>query len=69
MFSDELFINMNRTNYTNECANQNRIFVGMAYRRSETIHSEVGYMNQFSNRGGASNELHHIVSLALYSDD
>jgi hypothetical protein len=69
VLSEELFINMNRTSYTNEGFNQNRIFVGLAYRWSETIHTEVGYMNQFSNRDGAPNELHHIISLALYLDD
>lgn len=69
VLSDELFINVNRTSYSNEGFNQNRIFVGMAYRWNETMHTEVGYMNQFSNRDGGANELHHILSLALYFDD
>lgn len=69
VLSDELFINLNRTSYTNEGFNQNRIFTGLSYRISETLHTEVGYLNQFSNRDGAPNELHHILSLALYIDD
>ncbi|MGY6214669.1 DUF2490 domain-containing protein [Methylolobus aquaticus] len=69
VLSDELFINVNRTSYTNEGFNQNRIFFGLAYRLSASTHTEVGYLNQFSNRDGAPNQLHHILSLALYLDD
>lgn len=69
VISDELFINANRTSWTNEGFNQNRIFVGISYRIADQLRTEVGYMNQFSNRDGAPNELHHILSLALYLDD
>lgn len=65
VLSEELFINVNRTAWTNEGFNQNRLFVGFAHRWDEHTKTEIGYMNQFSNRDGAPNELHHILSLAV----
>jgi hypothetical protein len=49
VLSEELFINVNRTDWTNEGFNQNRLFAGMAFRWDEPIRTEIGYMNQFTN--------------------
>lgn len=67
--SDEIFINLNRPNWTTEGFNQNRFFVGFAYFSAQHLKTEIGYMNQFENKDGAPNELHHIVALALQISD
>lgn len=67
--SDELFINVNRTNWSDAGFNQNRIFVGFAYLWNSHAKTEIGYMNQFENRDGAPNELHHILAIALQVSD
>ena len=67
--SDEIFINLNRPNWTTEGFNQNRLFVGIAHRFDNNTKTEIGYMNQYENKDGAPNELHHILALAVQFSD
>lgn len=67
--SDEIFINLNRPSWTTEGFNQNRFFIGFAYFLDQHVKTEIGYLNQFQNRDGAPNELHHILALAVQVND
>ena len=42
LLSDELFINVNRTHWTNEGFNQNRVFSGIGFRWDENTRTEIG---------------------------
>ncbi|RUR12633.1 DUF2490 domain-containing protein [Legionella sp. km772] len=54
--SDEVFWHHNNfIGQRNQGFDQNRFFLGMAYKINSTITTEIGYLNQFIHRRGAAN--------------
>lgn len=48
VFYDELFLNLNRTNWTNNnLFNQNRAFAGLRYTFNKAVNLDVGYLNRY----------------------
>lgn len=71
---DEVFVNLYDTDWGPRIQShlgfdQNRGFVGLGYRFSPEIKTEVGYMNQYIQTHSAANDrLNHILSVWLFFD-
>ena len=66
---DELFINMNDTDWGARSGfDQNRLFVGFGYKRfsSSKWRTEIGYLNQAVNNVGPTNRSNHILSVNFF---
>jgi Protein of unknown function (DUF2490) len=65
---DEVFVNMNSTDWgTEQGFDQNRGFVGIGYRYSPEILTEIGYMNQFIQTS-RNDRMNHILSVSVFFD-
>jgi hypothetical protein len=65
--SEELLISLNSVDWGPQAGfNQNRIFVGMGYNINKTYRTEVGYMNQYIDRGIVNDLMNNLISLNLY---
>lgn len=66
--SEEFFWNKN--NYTvdgeGKGFDQNRVFIGLGYKISSKITSEIGYMNQYIRRTNSPNFCSNILSINFY---
>ncbi|MFL9709758.1 DUF2490 domain-containing protein [Methylobacillus sp. Pita1] len=63
--SDELFINMNNTDWgARHGIDQNRFFVGLNWKLNSSSSIETGYLNQFTN-ALANNRDSHILTTTL----
>ena len=63
---DEAFFHLNDTDWGTETGfDQNRAFLGVGYKRCAhaKVRTEIGYLNQFVNRQGASDRMTHILSI------
>ena len=71
---DEVFVNLYDTDWgprlqTHQGLDQNRGFVGIGYRFSPEIKTEIGYMNQYIPSHTAANDrMNHILSVWLFFD-
>ena len=71
---DEVFVNLYDTDWGPRLQShlgfdQNRGFVGLGYRFSPEIKTEVGYMNQYIQTHSAANDrINHILSVWLFID-
>lgn len=63
--SDEVFINLNTTEWVQAGFNQNRAFAGIAYHFDPRSSAEVGYALRYLRDPGANNRLDNILSLGL----
>lgn len=66
---DELFLGLNDTDFGQRAGfDQNRIFVGLGFKNhhSSRWRVEVGYMNQFVNRGGPDDLSNHILAVNIF---
>lgn len=65
--SEELFANMNTVSWGPAAGfDQNRVFVGAGRKFTSTYRAEVGYMNQYVNKGLVHDLIDHQLSLNLY---
>ena len=65
---DEVFVHLYSTDWgAIQGFDQNRGFVGIGYRFSPNILTEIGYMNQFIQRAQAD-RMNHILSLTVFLD-
>ena len=71
---DEVFVNLYDTNWgprlqSHLGLDQNRGFVGIGYRFTPEIKTEIGYMNQYIQTHSAANDrLNNIISATLFFD-
>jgi hypothetical protein len=66
VIANELFLNLNDADWGQSSGfNQNRMFLGMNHKISETYKVEVGYVNNYINQIGRGNQLNHILSASL----
>jgi hypothetical protein len=71
---DEVFVNLYDTDWgprlqSHTGLDQNRGFVGIGYRFSSEIKTEIGYMNQYIQTHTAANDrLNNILSVTLFFD-
>lgn len=71
---DEVFVNLYDTDWGPKLQSlqgfdQNRGFVGVGYRYSPEIMTEIGYMNQYiQTQPGANDRLNHILSVTVFLD-
>lgn len=67
--SDEVFMNLNDINTSaTQGFDQNRIFLGINYKFSESLAMDFGYLNQYvEKRGGSSDLLAHNIFLGFIS--
>lgn len=63
--SDEVFVNLNNTDWTVNGFDQNRAFVGISYHFNQPVATEIGYMNRYIRETEAPNKMEHILSLSL----
>ena len=66
---DEVFFHLNDTDWgANTGLDQNRAFIGFGYKRCPhaPVRTEVGYLNQFTNRRGGSDEMNHILAINFF---
>ena len=67
--SNEFFANANTVDWGPVAGfDQNRVFVGFGYKFDATVRTELGYMNQYINRGLVYDRDFDLVSLNLYID-
>ncbi len=65
--SEEFFANMNTVSWGPAAGfDQNRVFVGAGYKFTSTYRAEIGYMNQYVNKGLVHDLIDHQLSLNLY---
>jgi len=71
---DEVFVNLYDTDWgpklqSLQGLDQNRGFVGIGYRYSPEIMTEIGYMNQYiQTQPGANDRMNTIISMTLFFD-
>ena len=71
---DEVFVNLYDTDWgpklqSLQGLDQNRGFVGIGYRYSPEIMTEIGYMNQYiQTQPGANDRLNHVLSVSVFFD-
>ncbi len=66
---DEVFFNLNDTDWGAKAGfDQNRAFLGFGFKPSEDARAriEIGYLNQFIYRRGATDGMNHILSINLF---
>ncbi|WOE74405.1 DUF2490 domain-containing protein [Alterisphingorhabdus coralli] len=64
---DELFFNLNDATGVHQGGfDQNRLFVGGAFRLSDSARIEAGYLNNILNPPGPDNQVNHNVSIGLF---
>ena len=74
MVWDEVFVNLYDTDWgpklqSLQGLDQNRGFVGIGYRYSPEIMTEIGYMNQYiQTQPGAKDRMNNIISMTLFFD-
>ncbi len=74
VFWDEVFVNLYDTDWgpnvpSKQGFDQNRGFVGIGYRYSPEIMTEIGYMNQYIQTHTAANDrMNHILSVTVLFD-
>ena len=65
--SEEFYTNLNTPGWGPvQGFDQNRVFVGAGYNFDSTYRAEIGYMNQYVNRGLVDDLINHQLSLNLY---
>ena len=65
--SEEFYTNLNTPGWGPvKGFDQNRVFVGAGYNFDSTYRAEIGYMNQYVNRGLVDDLINHQLSLNLY---
>ena len=66
-FWDEVFVNINDTDWgADSGVDQNRLFIGIGRRVSQSTNVEVGYLNQFLPRDDRDDGLNHIISISVF---
>lgn len=71
---DEVFVNLYDTDWgpqlkSQQGFDQNRGFVGVGYRISPEVMTEIGYMNQYIQTHSAANDrVNHVLSMWLFFD-
>ena len=66
---DEIFFNLNDTDWgQNSGFDQNRVFVGFGIKGSPSARwrTEIGYLHQAINQGGATDRANHILAINLF---
>lgn len=64
---NEFFVNINDTDWGQASGfDQNRLFVGAAWRFSDKARLEGGYLNNLLNSAGGSDRVNHNISMALF---
>lgn len=66
---DEAFLHLNDTDWGASAGfDQNRAFLGLGFKRrtDDRARIEIGYLNQFVRRSGASDGMNHLLSINLF---
>lgn len=66
---DEIFFHLNDTDWGAKTGlDQNRAFIGFGFKRCPhaRVRTEIGYLNQFGNRQGGTDQMNHILAINFF---
>lgn len=63
--SDEWFVNPNKTKHYHHGLDQNRLFLGFAYKIDRDTSFQIGYMLRYDLKQGSPDVLKHILRLSI----